>query len=125
MTPGRTAAQLRAGLKNGDATATVTLAAELRGAARSHPLPAEPVRDGLEKVAERWQKDWTNGEKQARKTIVRYDRCFGYLIHERGPRTPIGPVESLARTAPGSQRPHNRPPRLPTGAATLRRGGRP
>ena len=72
------AAQLRAGLKNGDAAATATLAADLRGAARPHPVRVAPAGDALEKVAERWQEDWVKGENLARKTTIRNDRCFGY-----------------------------------------------
>ena len=46
------AAQLRAGLKNGDAATIATLAAGLRGAARPHPVRVAPAGDELERVAE-------------------------------------------------------------------------
>ena len=88
------AAQLRAGLKNADAATTATLAAELRGAARPHPVRVAPAGDELEKVAERWQEDWVKAENLTRKTTIRNDRCFAYLIHELGPRTPIGAVDT-------------------------------
>jgi integrase len=88
------AAQLRAGLKNGDAATIATLAAELRGAARPHPVRVAPAGDELERVAERWQEEWVKAENLSRKTTVRNDRCFGYLIHELGPRTPIGAVDT-------------------------------
>jgi integrase len=88
------AAQLRAGVKNSDAATAGTLAAELRGAARAHPVRLAPAGNALEKVAERWQEDWVKGENLARKTTVRNDRCFGYLIHELGPRTPISAVDT-------------------------------
>jgi integrase len=88
------AAQLRARLKNGDAATTATLAAELRGAARPHPVRVAPAGDELERVAERWQEDWVKAENLSRKTTVRNDRCFGYLIHELGPRTPIGAIDT-------------------------------
>jgi integrase len=88
------AAQLRAGLKNGDAATIATLAAELRGAARPHPVRVSPAGDELERVAERWQEDWVKAENLTLKTTVRNDRCFGYLIHELGPRTPIGAIDT-------------------------------
>jgi integrase len=74
--------------------ATATLAAELRGAARPHPVRAAPAGDALERVTERWQTEWIKGENHARKTTIRNDRCFGYLIHELGPRTPMGAIDA-------------------------------
>lgn len=88
------ALQLRAGLKDGAAVATATLAAQLRGAARPHPVRVAPASDALEKVAERWHQDWLKGENLARKTTIRNDRCFGYLINDLGPRTSIGAVDA-------------------------------
>jgi integrase len=103
-------AQLRAALKNGDATMTATLAAELRGAPRPHPVRVAPVGDALEKVTQRWQEDWVKGENLSPKTTVRNDRCFGYLIHELGACTPIGAIDApmLQDAAERIERTHGR-----------------
>lgn len=100
------AAQLRLTMRASNATGTAKLAAELRGAARPHPVRLAPAGDSLERVAERWLAK----QALAGKTYKRNARVIRYLVGALGATSPVDGVDkpALRDAVLGIEREHGR-----------------